>query len=516
MTPTAVPRANVAGGLGWLGLGGDAAPAAAEPEGFPGVLRAVSALQSSAEAAIPLEAVEEMVSDPAHEMRDRAAAEAENPGTSPLADLVALLNGCLGTPPTTPAVAVTAAESGNLAERDDESEPPSANVAWPGDATPRIPGSHPDASRGALPEQRAGGRESECDSSAASASPAGALRSAPTTPAAGAASAIRAGPPGRPYAPRREPAATGETVDGALTAVGEPHGPSAITPESAKADGQPRPPEMAEAVVTAPAPAGGASNASGVPAPEGGVAADGGPRRGIPEPIPPHADRSTRGESPAPTSRGGGAIADMGAPGPPESSGDLPERDMPPDARVREAPDVATPSPSRGGGVQGPVVATRTEAPQAPRERLEGAQTPLTQDGVDHVAHAVRTSLARGGMEVRLRLHPQSLGEVRVAVRWEGGLLTARLETTTPAARDTLEGGTQTLRASLQEQGIPLDRVSIAVRPDVQSHSQDHRSSGHTEPWPEPGASPRHPEPSEEETSVGRLAASDGRLDIRI
>ena len=160
----------------------------------------------------------------------------------------------------------------------------------------------------------------------------------------------------------------------------------------------------------------------------------------------------------------------------------------------------------------GAAIAARAARSSAPTERAGATEAPLTRLGVERVTDAVRTSLAHGGMEVRLRLHPESLGEVRVAVRWEKGLLSARLEAATPAARDALEGGTQALRASLQEQGIPLDRLSIGVRTDLQPESRDRRAGDQPEPRPEPRAIPL----SREDAPSGRAPAHDGRLDIRI
>jgi flagellar hook-length control protein FliK len=135
---------------------------------------------------------------------------------------------------------------------------------------------------------------------------------------------------------------------------------------------------------------------------------------------------------------------------------------------------------------------------------------------VDRVVGAVRTSLAHGGMEVRLRLHPESLGEVRVQVRWEGGMVSARLEATTPAARETLEGGAQALRAALQDQGIPVERLSVGIRMDLQARSQGQEL-----------AERRHDFASRSESAAGDAPArapepmtpdvrGRGRLDLRI
>ncbi len=128
------------------------------------------------------------------------------------------------------------------------------------------------------------------------------------------------------------------------------------------------------------------------------------------------------------------------------------------------------------------------------------------------IARAIRQAAAQGGMEVRLRLHPESLGEVRVQVRWEGGLVTARLEAATPAAHELLERGLPTLRTALQEQGVPLDRLQVGLRLDVGAQSQNpdlgRPTGGPLAPPPVPaGVAPETAEV---------IAAPIGRLDIRI
>jgi flagellar hook-length control protein FliK len=145
------------------------------------------------------------------------------------------------------------------------------------------------------------------------------------------------------------------------------------------------------------------------------------------------------------------------------------------------------------------------EAPEATRE-------PLTQTGVDRIVGAVRMSAARGGMEVSLRLHPESLGEVRVQVRWEGGVLSARLEAATPAARDALEGGAHTLRATLQDQGIPVERILVGIQMDLGTPS--HQQNLGTESPIQPDRSAEVPSPSRGEPVAEPVAA--GRVDIRV
>jgi flagellar hook-length control protein FliK len=121
-------------------------------------------------------------------------------------------------------------------------------------------------------------------------------------------------------------------------------------------------------------------------------------------------------------------------------------------------------------------------------------------------------SAARDGLEVHLRLHPESLGDVRVNVRWERGALTAHLEVATPAAREALEGGLGVLRTTLNEQGVPVERLHVTVRLDVEARSQGQqaeRQAGMVFGPPSPPAPRLADEPEAPQ-------ATPGRLDIRI
>ncbi|HYL81157.1 MAG TPA: flagellar hook-length control protein FliK, partial [Candidatus Acidoferrum sp.] len=157
---------------------------------------------------------------------------------------------------------------------------------------------------------------------------------------------------------------------------------------------------------------------------------------------------------------------------------------------------------------------TPLESPgRLPPGPSEAPSPPVSPMGIERVATAVRTSAARGGMEVRLRLHPESLGEVQVHVRWERGLLTARLEAATPAARDALEGGLHLLKSALQEQGVSIDRLQVGLRLNLEGQSQ-----GHTPPRQAGGDLPeRPPLPDGGVSDTASLtAAPPGRLDVRI
>jgi flagellar hook-length control protein FliK len=162
-------------------------------------------------------------------------------------------------------------------------------------------------------------------------------------------------------------------------------------------------------------------------------------------------------------------------------------------------------------GVTG--AAGESSLPNAARA-VAPARESISQMGMERVLSAARTSATHGGMEVRLRLHPEALGEVSVQIRWEGGVLSARLETATQAARDALENGAHALRTALQEQGIPVERLSVGIRLDLEARSHPQDPGPPPERGPAPELPPSGPVPSTAEAA--RESESAGRLDIRI
>lgn len=179
-----------------------------------------------------------------------------------------------------------------------------------------------------------------------------------------------------------------------------------------------------------------------------------------------------------------------------------PDRSSHPSVRLRSADGEARLVPSPMPEVGAP----------RPHGGAEPAAPALSPDGVRDVAGALRTSTAQGGMEVRLQLHPEALGEVRVHVRWEGGILTARLEAATLAAREALQAGLQGLRDTLHEQGVPVERLQVDLRMDLGA-----RSHGHAPPRPpEMVAAPRAPAAAPAPAAAEIAAAPPGRLDVRI
>lgn len=99
---------------------------------------------------------------------------------------------------------------------------------------------------------------------------------------------------------------------------------------------------------------------------------------------------------------------------------------------------------------------------------------------VQRVARAMHTAADRGG-ELRLRLSPPELGSLKLEVTVHEGVLSARLETETPVARQVLMDNLPALRERLAEQNIKIDRFDVDVR-DGSSGSSSDQTAGQANP----------------------------------
>lgn len=82
---------------------------------------------------------------------------------------------------------------------------------------------------------------------------------------------------------------------------------------------------------------------------------------------------------------------------------------------------------------------------------------------IDRVARAVRYAENRDGL-VRLRLSPPELGSLRLELRVQAGVMTARLEAETNGARSLLMDNLPVLRDRLAEQGIRIEQFEVDLR----------------------------------------------------
>jgi flagellar hook-length control protein FliK len=94
---------------------------------------------------------------------------------------------------------------------------------------------------------------------------------------------------------------------------------------------------------------------------------------------------------------------------------------------------------------------------------------------VGRVAKAVQTAQDRGGL-VQLRLSPPELGSLRLELTMQNGVMTAAVETETPAARQVLLDHLPALRERLAEQNIRIERFDVDVRQENSGGQADPRA----------------------------------------
>jgi flagellar hook-length control protein FliK len=158
---------------------------------------------------------------------------------------------------------------------------------------------------------------------------------------------------------------------------------------------------------------------------------------------------SVQGESPAgPESRSVEAATPANAP-----NADAPRADSAPRDAVRPTGDRTIHTPATGGLEQGDHV---------DRARFVG-----------RVEGAIRAAGARDG-RISVRLSPPELGALRIELNMHQGVMTARVEADTMAARNLLLDNLPALRDRLAQQDVRVDRFDVDVRRDGGGSPQQH------------------------------------------
>jgi flagellar hook-length control protein FliK len=104
---------------------------------------------------------------------------------------------------------------------------------------------------------------------------------------------------------------------------------------------------------------------------------------------------------------------------------------------------------------------------RGPQQAGESPDAPQVDPArfVSRVARAIETAQDRGG-PLNLRLSPPELGSMRIELSLKQGVMTAKVETETAAARQTLLDNLPTLRVRLAEQNVRIERFDVDVRRD--------------------------------------------------
>jgi flagellar hook-length control protein FliK len=128
---------------------------------------------------------------------------------------------------------------------------------------------------------------------------------------------------------------------------------------------------------------------------------------------------------------------------------------------------------------------------------------------MQRVVRAVHSAHQRNG-EVRLRLSPPELGSLRIELRVEMGVMTARVEAETPETRSLLLDGLPQLRERLAEQGVRVERFDV----DLLDRQGEQSPQGTTDNDSQEQQSPNRraaTEPSSQRASTSPSPTSSGR-----
>lgn len=87
---------------------------------------------------------------------------------------------------------------------------------------------------------------------------------------------------------------------------------------------------------------------------------------------------------------------------------------------------------------------------------------------VEHLEHRGPFN-TQGVQELRLRLQPESLGEVLVRIRRQQGVLSAEIMTRHPAVQEMLESQLETLRQRFQEANLPVEHLDVLLQDEGKS-----------------------------------------------
>ncbi len=97
---------------------------------------------------------------------------------------------------------------------------------------------------------------------------------------------------------------------------------------------------------------------------------------------------------------------------------------------------------------------------------------------IARISAAIRQNAAGERTTIRLRLYPPQLGTVRIRIQSVRGVLTARIETSTPAAERILGSNVASLRSDIRSTGVDLRSVEVSYRNPAAQFGFDHREPG--------------------------------------
>jgi flagellar hook-length control protein FliK len=171
---------------------------------------------------------------------------------------------------------------------------------------------------------------------------------------------------------------------------------------------------------------------------------------------------------------------------------------------------IEVPVSSGNAEVSNPAPSARAEmAATLTRENVAGeASAVQPQRLVREVADQISTLAGQGKQEFQIQLHPDTLGRLHVRLSIEDGAVTIRVRAESGEARSAIESGLGSLRQSLEEQGLRVDRLVVAE--SLTQSGSDNQHPRRSRGWVDENPTTRRE--SEGTDFAGALAAADRGL----
>jgi flagellar hook-length control protein FliK len=109
------------------------------------------------------------------------------------------------------------------------------------------------------------------------------------------------------------------------------------------------------------------------------------------------------------------------------------------------------------------------EAAAAAKSR-DTAAAPVKTDVFDQIVQRAAVHAKSDQGEIRIDLKPEFLGHVRLQIVTDNQQVTVRILTELPMVRDMIESNIHQLKSDLQQQGLQVERVEVAVSDDPRQH----------------------------------------------
>lgn len=110
-------------------------------------------------------------------------------------------------------------------------------------------------------------------------------------------------------------------------------------------------------------------------------------------------------------------------------------------------------------GQQQPVTQTKTITVTLPAEKPAQSEALLKE--IQQIINRSQLSGQSGNMKLLLKLFPENLGQIRIELVQQNGVMTARLLASTAVGKELIDSNLNQLKASFVAQNIQMDRIDI-------------------------------------------------------